>query len=71
MFFERLTNFLCEYITIPQQYKDKSGNVSDEVIIKHCVGFLIENKVFEKEEMRKQALKDYKIIIPHCYFKGA
>ena len=71
MFFERLTNFLCEYITIPQQYKDKSGNVSDEVIIKHCFGFLIENKVFEKEEMRKQALKDYEIIIPHCYFKGA
>lgn len=71
MFFERLTKFLCEYITIPQQYKDKSGNVSDEFIIKHCVGFLIENKVFEKEEMRKQALKDYGIIIPHCYFKGA
>ena len=71
MFFERLTNFLREYISIPQEYRDGSGNISDEIIIKRCICFLIENKVFEKEEMRKQALKDYEIIIPHCYFKGA
>ena len=71
MFFERLTKFLREYISIPQKYIDENGNVSDENAIKHCIGFLINHKVFEKEEMRKQALKDYEIIIPHCYFKGA
>ena len=71
MFFERLTKFLCEYILIPQKYIDENGNVSDENAIKSCIGFLIDNKVFGKEEMRKQALKDYEIIIPHCYFKGA
>ena len=71
MFFERLTKFLCEYISIPQKYRDENGNVSDENAIKYCIGFLIDNKVLGKEEMRKQALKDYEIIIPHCYFKGA
>ena len=71
MFFERLTKFLCEYISIPQKYRDKNGNVSDESAIKYCIGFLVDNNVFEKEETRKQALKDYKIIIPHYYFKGA
>lgn len=71
MFFERLTKFLCEYISIPQKYRDENGNVSDESAIKYCIGFLVDNNVFEKEEMRKKALKDYKIIIPHYYFKGA
>ena len=71
MFFERLTKFLCEYISIPQNYRDENGNVSDENAIKYCIGFLIDNKIFEKEEMRKQALKDCEIIIPHYYFKGA
>lgn len=71
MFFERLTKFLCEYISIPQKYRDENGNVSDESAIKYCIGFLVDNNVFGKEELRKQALKDYKIIIPHYYFKGA
>lgn len=71
MFFERLAKFLCEYISIPQNYRDKNGNVSDEIVIKYCIGLLVDNNVFEREEMRKQALKDYKIIIPHYYFKGA
>ena len=71
MFFERLTKFMREYISIPQKYRDENGNVSDENTIKYCIGFLIDNKVFEKEELRKQALKDYRIIIPHYYFKGA
>lgn len=71
MFFERLTKFLCEYISISQKYRDENGNVSDESAIKYCIGFLVDNNVFEKEEMRKKALKDYKIIIPHYYFKGA
>ena len=71
MFFEILKNFLCEYISIPQKYRDENGNVSDENAIKYCIGFLIDNKIFEKEEMRKQALKDCGIIIPHYYFKGA
>ena len=71
MFFERLTKFLCEYISIPQKYIDENGNVSEERVIKYCIGFLVDNNVFEKEEMRKQALKDCEIIIPHCYFKGA
>ena len=71
MLFERLTKFLCEYISIPQKYRDENGNVSDESVIKYCIGLLIDNKVFEKEELRKQALKDYSIIIPHYYFKGA
>ena len=71
MFFKRLTKFLCEYTSIPQKYRDENGNVSDENAIKYCIGFLIDNKVFEKEELRKQALKDYRIIIPHYYFKGA
>ena len=71
MFFERLTKFLCEYISIPQKYRDENGNVSDESAIKYCIGFLVDNNVFEKEEMRKKVLKDYKIIIPHYYFKGA
>ena len=71
MFFERLTKFLCEYISIAQSYRDENGNVSDESAIKYCIGFLVDNNVFEKEEMRKKALKDYKIIIPHYYFKGA
>lgn len=71
MFFERLTKFLCEYISIPQKYRDENGNVSNEGAIKYCIGFLVDNNVFEKEEMRKQALKDYNIIIPQYYFKGA
>lgn len=71
MFFARLTKFLCEYISIPQKYRDENGNVSEESAIKYCIGFLVDNNVFEKEEMRKKALKDYKIIIPHYYFKGA
>lgn len=71
MFFERLTKFLREYISIPQKYRAENGNVSDENAIKICIGFLIDNKIFEKEELRKQALKDYRIIIPHYYFKGA
>ena len=48
MFFERLTKFLCEYISIPQEYRDENGNVSDESVIKYCIGFLVDNNVFEK-----------------------
>ena len=58
MFFERLTKFLCEYISIPQKYRDENGNVSDENEIKYCIGFLIDNKIFEKEEPKYNTSND-------------
>lgn len=67
MFYEKLTHFLEEYATIPEQMKDNGVLIRLDAI-KEVIKFLTDRDVFTKEEMRKQALKDYYIIIPHSYF---
>lgn len=67
MFYEKLTQFLEEYATIPEQMKDNGVLIRLDAI-KEVIKFLTDRHVFTKEEMRKQALKDYYIILPHSYF---
>lgn len=69
-FYKSLTDFLSEYLEIPESYKNENGILKDESVIIHCIWFLINGKVFEKEEMRKEALKNYHIVLPHRYFEG-
>lgn len=68
-FYKLLTDFLSEYLEIPESYKGDDGTLKDESIIKHCIWFLVNGGVFEKEEMRKEALRNYHIILPHHYFE--
>ncbi len=70
MFFERLTDFLEEWLPIPKEMKNKDGLICDDWAIKTCISYLIESKVFTIEEMRKEALKSHLIILPYNYFEA-
>lgn len=70
MYYEKLTAFFKEYVVIPSDMFDKNGLVTNEHYIRYIICFMLKDNLFEKEELRKTALKDYQIIIPHCYFVG-
>ena len=72
-FYARLTAFLIGYANVPDYYYDKNGNL-DSYGCKQIISYLLAENVFENaEELRKEALKEYSIIIPDEFFimKGA
>ena len=40
-FYKSLTDFLSEYLEIPESYKNENGILKDESVIIHCIWFLI------------------------------
>lgn len=66
-YIERVTKFLSEYLEIPKDMLCPDRNIVESAI-PVCIKYLIEKGVFNKEEMRKQAMKDYAVILPHSYF---
>lgn len=66
-YIERVTKFLSEYLKIPKDMLYPDGNMVESAI-PICVKYLIEKGIFTKEEMRKHAMKDYAVILPHSYF---
>lgn len=68
MFYERLTAFLKEYVAIPSDMLDKNGLLTNEYYIRCVICFLLKGDIFTKDELRRTAAKEYRIILPLYYF---
>ena len=63
-FRKKMADFISEYIDV------KKGRKYDEdIVIKASVKILIMENVFTVDDMQKQALKDYSIIIPKQFIR--
>lgn len=65
---KRITAFLQESVDIPGSLL-KNKMLRAETIIKLALQLLTEEAKYEKEDLRKEALAEYGIIIPHYYFQ--
>ncbi|WOC33447.1 MULTISPECIES: hypothetical protein [Caproicibacterium] len=64
-----VSDFFESYVKSPRSGYTKEGNFTEEVITA-AAKLLLNEKVFESEqEMKKEALKDYGIILPAKIFK--
>lgn len=61
---KRMADFISEYIDIKN-----GGKYEEDIIIKASIEMLITENVFTVDGMRKQALKDYSIIIPKKFIR--
>lgn len=63
-FRNKLAGFISEYIdTI------NGGKYTDNDVIRQSIKILITENVFTVESLRKQALKDYQILIPKSFIR--
>lgn len=65
---KRITAFLQESVDIPGSLL-KNKMLRAETTIKLAMQLLTEEAKYEKEDLRKDALAEYGIIIPHYYFQ--
>lgn len=65
---KRITAFLQESIDIHDSLL-RNGLLISETTIKLALRLLTEEAKYEKEDLRKEALAEYGIIIPHYYFQ--
>ena len=65
---KRITAFLQESVDIPDSLL-KNRMLRAETTIKLALRLLTEEAKYEKEDLRKEALAEYGIIIPHYYFQ--
>lgn len=67
---ERISEFLLEYVNYPtDKAYTPSGNLTSAAI-KQAVQLLLQENVFSsKNDMRIQAMKDYKIVLPETIFE--
>ena len=65
---KRITAFLQESVDIPGSLL-KNKMLRAETTIKLAMQLLTEEAKYEKEDLRKKALAEYGIIIPHYYFQ--
>lgn len=67
-FMTSVTAFFMSYLNIDNRLLNSYGLLC-ETSVKYCCKYLIEKGVFiDKEDIRKAALKEYDIILPHCFF---
>ena len=61
----KIADFISEYIdTI------NGGKYTDDDVIRQSIKILIAEKVFTVDGLRRQALKDYEIIIPENFIRN-
>lgn len=65
---KRITAFLQESIDIHDSLL-RNGLLISETTIKLAMQILTDEARYEKEDLRKEALAEYGIIIPHYYFQ--
>ena len=65
---KRITAFLQESVDIPGSLL-KNKMLRAETTIKLAMQLLTEEAKYEKEDLRKDALAEYGIIIPYYYFQ--
>lgn len=65
---KRITAFLQESIDIHDSLL-RNGLLISETTIKLAMQILTNEARYEKEDLRKEALAEYGIIIPHYYFQ--
>lgn len=65
---KRITAFLQKSVDIPGRLL-KNKMLRAETTIKLAMQLLTEEAKYEKEDLRKEALAEYGIIIPHYYFQ--
>lgn len=65
---KRITAFLQESIDIHDSLL-RNGLLISETTIKLAMQILTDKARYEKEDLRKEALAEYGIIIPHYYFQ--
>lgn len=65
---ERISNFFMEYVKPTKDGYTPSGNLTFTTI-RAAAKLLLDESVFiSKEDMKMQALKDYRIILPDTVF---
>ncbi len=65
---ENLTSFLQEYLLFPKYSYEEDGTLTD-LAIRQAAKVLLDNGVFDSpQDMRKQAFKDYGILLPESTF---
>lgn len=65
---KRITAFLQESIDIHDSLL-RNGLLISETTINLAMQILTDEAKYEKEDLRKEALAEYGIIIPHYYFQ--
>ena len=66
---EKVSNFFCEYVSVHERGLTPQGNLSFTAI-RHATKLLLDENVFaSKLDMKKQALKDYSIILLDTFFE--
>jgi hypothetical protein len=66
---EKISSFFLEYVKPRKEGYTPEGNLTFTTI-QASAQLLLEKDVFDsKEDMRKQAMKDYKIILPETIFE--
>lgn len=59
---KRITAFLNDYLNISSDFFDICDLLTNDSI-KYCIKYLIDNKVFTVESLKKEAVKYYYVII--------
>lgn len=67
---ENITSFLQEYLLFPKHGYEEDGTLTDSAT-RLAARILLEEGVFDSpQDMRKQAFKDYGILLPESMFEG-
>lgn len=67
-FRENLTSFLQEYLLFGKHSYEEDGTLTD-LATRQAAKVLLDNEVFDSvQDMRKQAYKDYGILLPESMF---
>ena len=64
----QLTGFLQEYLQIPRNGYNPDGTLT-AACIRQSLQLLLKEEVFDPQELRQQAYKDYGILIPDALMK--
>lgn len=68
-YFTSVTAFFMSYLDIPDDFYEP-GSIMAKKAMQTCAQYLIITGVFENaEDMKKEALREFNIILPHWIFE--
>lgn len=67
-FRKRITEFILDYLTVPDFHFDEDGLIVDQTI-RMAFDILIIEHVFTQSELQQTLLSEYMVFVPNSYFE--